>query len=238
VRRALATVPASLPTGRRRLTNTRGRPWGRPRKLRLSPQCIRCGRARRQRRERRTCRQHRRQPIPWPQVSRRARRQNDGPRSLPPTEPASVPRSEQDSWRERPRCARGWWPRARPVGSLTPWLSLSQSVSTMVSRAARSALCSRVDHARLRPRFPRRTGFVFPENVGPQTRRFHVRFATQTFTGNRPGNRVSCNVNLASFAAAARLMRRPSRRQCCICARHRARRCASLRPRVRAAFGP
>ena len=31
---------------------------------------------------------------------------------------------------------------------------------------------------------------------------------------------------------------RPSRRRCCICARHRPRRCASLRPRVRAAFGP
>jgi hypothetical protein len=141
-------------------------------------------------------------------------------------------------WRERPRCARPRWPRARPEGSLTPSLSLSQSVSAMVSRAARSALCSRVDYARMRPRFPGRTGSVFPGNVGLQTRRFHVRFATQMFTGNRPGNRVSCNVNLASFAVAARLIRRPSRRQCCICARHRARRCASLRPRMRAAFGP
>jgi hypothetical protein len=65
-----------------------------------------------------------------------ARRQNDGRRSLPPTEPAPVPRLEQETWRERPRCARRRWPRARPEGSLTPWLSLSQSVSAMVSRAA------------------------------------------------------------------------------------------------------
>jgi hypothetical protein len=31
-------------------------------------------------------------------------------------------------WRERPRCARPTRPRARPEGSLTPWLSLSLQV--------------------------------------------------------------------------------------------------------------
>jgi hypothetical protein len=54
-----------------------------------------------------------------------ARRQNEGRRSLPPTEQAPVRRSEQETWRERPRCARPMWPHACPEGSLTPWLSLS-----------------------------------------------------------------------------------------------------------------
>ena len=36
-----------------------------------------------------------------------------------------MPQSEQESWRERPRCARWKWPLACPEGSLTPWLSLS-----------------------------------------------------------------------------------------------------------------
>jgi hypothetical protein len=54
-----------------------------------------------------------------------ARHQHDGRRSLPPTEQVRLPRSEQETWRERPRCARCKWPRACPEGSLTPWLSVS-----------------------------------------------------------------------------------------------------------------
>jgi hypothetical protein len=41
-----------------------------------------------------------------------------------------------------------------------------------------------------------------------------------------------------SLPVASRRARRPSRRRCCICARHRARLSASLRPRMRAASGP
>ena len=44
---------------------------------------------------------------------------------MPPTAQAPVPRSAQETWRERPRCARWKWPRACPEGSLTPWLSVS-----------------------------------------------------------------------------------------------------------------
>ena len=57
-----------------------------------------------------------------------ARHEHDGRRSLPPTEQAPVPRSEQETWRERPRCARCKWPRSCPEGSLTPWLPVSMSV--------------------------------------------------------------------------------------------------------------
>jgi hypothetical protein len=141
-------------------------------------------------------------------------------------------------WRERPSCARLTWPRARPEGSLTPWPSLSRSVSAMVAMAARSALCWRLNRARSRARFPGRTGPVFPGTVGPQARRLHVRFAAHTFPGSRPGNRAAYDVDLPSAAVVPCRTRRPSRRRCCICAWHRARRCASLRPRVRAAFGP
>jgi hypothetical protein len=66
-----------------------------------------------------------------------------GRRSLPPAVQRPCRSQRRKPGRERPRCARPMWPRARPEGSLTPWLSLSQSVSAMVGRAARSALYSR-----------------------------------------------------------------------------------------------
>jgi hypothetical protein len=49
---------------------------------------------------------------------------------------------------------------------------------------------------------------------------------------------VHCDDREVIVHPPLRQRHRPSRRRCCICARHRARRCASLRPRMRAAFGP
>jgi hypothetical protein len=125
VRRALATVPASLTPGWRRLISTaeddlgddlgnRGcPPRTRPRR---SPGSNYASDG----------------PPPAPTTDSlaagstvRARHQHDGRRSLPPTAQTPMPRSEQETWRERPRCARWKWPRACPEGSLTPWVSVS-----------------------------------------------------------------------------------------------------------------
>ncbi len=54
---------------------------------------------------------------------------------------ASLWQSEEEPWRERPRCARPKWPRACPEGSFTPWLSLSLRESDTACSAAGSAAC-------------------------------------------------------------------------------------------------
>jgi hypothetical protein len=51
---------------------------------------------------------------------------------------ARVPRSRQEGWRERPRCARWKWPRACPEGSLTPSVSVSCLRRLRVRRRSRN----------------------------------------------------------------------------------------------------
>ena len=146
-------------------------------------------------------------------------------------------------WRERPRCARPTWPRACPEGSLMPWLSLSLQVvgHSMFGGEKRRvfASSSAVDCDSDFPDNPVR--FV-PENVA----RNQVAFGACVAASCRPENGglarvafdVHCDDREVIAHPALRQRHRPSRRRCCICARHRARRSASLRPRIRAAFGP
>ena len=141
-------------------------------------------------------------------------------------------------WRERPRCARWKWPRACPEGSLTPWLSVSVSasegraaVSTKAVNLCRRSACSN------RGQIVRT---IWSRSCGKSWSQSRTRSARDDATD--PASAVSRSLHAFGRAseqrAAPRRMRRPSRPRCWICARHRARLVASLRPRMRAAFGP
>ena len=109
-------------------TNGRGRPGGRPRKMRLSRGVTpaTCG----AQIDSAAC------PSPrWPQLIQRAgfaprarRRLSVWAALCAAHSQVPISRSEQEPWRERPRRARLQWPRACPEGSLTPWLSVSMSI--------------------------------------------------------------------------------------------------------------
>jgi hypothetical protein len=107
-------------------------------------------------------------------------------------------------WRERPRCARPKWPCGCPEGSLTPWLSLSPPVLAMVGRAARNAHVVRHRISAFRVHIIRTIwSRNFREMCGmrvPSSRPSRRSFDS----GNGPGKRTACDVDLASSLADAR----------------------------------
>jgi hypothetical protein len=148
-----------------------------------------------------------------------------------------VPRSEQEAWRERPRCARWKWPRVCPEGSLTPCLSVSCVGRLSVcgrswNRCESGHMCARNGR-----RSSGRSGPVRAGNPGHKVA-LVPRAMTRLIRRPRWSRSLHAFGRASEQRAAPRRMRRPSRSRCSICARHRARLVASLRPRMRAAFGP
>ena len=157
-------------------TDSRGRPGGRPRKSRLSPPSASEKIPPVQRGYRRHPRQHRRTHSLAASSTIRSRPQHNERRSLPPHCAAQVPRPGQETWRERPRCARSQWPRACPEGSLTPWRS--------VSRVGRLSVCGRSRNRRESgPHVRAERNADFPDNSitraaipGPERHSFRTRW--------------------------------------------------------------
>jgi hypothetical protein len=108
--------------------------------------------------------------------------------------------------------------------------------------AAKSAACFTASYVlRCDPDLPDDPVPVRPENDARKQVTFGACLPASSVVKN--GDSRSCiRRGLAAVVTwshlASRQRRRPSRQRCCICARHRARRSASLRPRMRAAFGP
>ncbi len=108
-------------------THSRGRPGGRPREMRLSPQSRPTSPALRS--AVLTCNSRGR----WPQLTRHAQFAGRAGRHLSVWAApfaahwkARMSQSGQETWRERPGRARLQWPRACPEGSLTPCVSESR----------------------------------------------------------------------------------------------------------------
>jgi hypothetical protein len=218
--------------------NSRGRPGGRPQKSRLSPERIR---------EDPLAATTRATELPTAlpitdclaaRCTVSARHKHDGRRSLPPTAPGtgaairagnhgvSDPGARAGNGPERVRRVA----HAMTVG--VPCRS-SERPSSVPESPRIGSTCARGTGRRSSGQ----SGLVRAGNPGHK-----VALVPRAMT--RLIRRPRCSRSFHAFGhaseqrAAPRRMRRPSRPRCWICARHRARLVAPLRPRMRAAFGP
>jgi hypothetical protein len=166
---------------------------------------------------------------------------HDGRRSLPPTAGNGAAIGAGDHGVSDPgtRACNGPAPvrRGRSRHGRLCRFRLSETACL----AARSAACLMHGTRSIAPRSSGRFGPVRPENVALKQVAFARACRSVAVLEIGGFKRATFDVDLRHRAAITLgiiLTRRPSRRRCCICARHRARLCASLRPRVRAAFGP
>lgn len=142
-----------------------------------------------------------------------ARQRHYGRRSLPPTEQEPVPRSEQETWRERPRCARCKWPRARPEGR-------SRHGCQCLCRSSERR-CSVPGIARIRYMLARGTerrssgqsGPARAGNPGHEAHSFRARSRDRSGV-RRERDRGTLLATQQSKEPARRRMRRPSRLRC------------------------